>query len=148
MDRELYDADILAWSEDQAGAAAGAGGRAPQCAPRLTVSALIQGWMDTYCLIQRCSRAAGLCLIKMLPAPHHSAPVAAAIVPVASPAAQKRTADALPVHSFRSLLSELTTFSRNTMAVANAPEDTFLLYPQMTPLQARVFELLGVAARP
>jgi hypothetical protein len=63
-------------------------------------------------------------------------------------AAQKRTADALPVLSFRSLLSELATFSRNTMAVANAPEDTFLLYPQMTPLQTQTFELLGVSARP
>jgi hypothetical protein len=63
-------------------------------------------------------------------------------------AAQKRTADALPVHSFRSLLGELATFSRNTMAVADAPEDRFLLYPQMTPLQARTFELLGVSARP
>jgi hypothetical protein len=43
--------------------------------------------LAAYCLIQRCSRAAGLCLIKMLPASHHSAPVAAAIVPIASPAA-------------------------------------------------------------
>jgi hypothetical protein len=41
------------------------------------------------------------------------------------------------VHSFRSLLGELATFSRNTMAVTEAPEDTFLLYP----------ELLGVSAR-
>jgi Transposase DDE domain len=62
-------------------------------------------------------------------------------------AAQKRTADALPVHSFRSLLSDLATFSRNTMAVADAPHDTFLLYPQMTQVQARAFELLGVPAR-
>jgi Transposase DDE domain len=36
--------------------------------------------------------------------------------------AHKRTADALPVHSLRSLLGELATFSRNTMAVAKAPE--------------------------
>ncbi|MBV8614942.1 MAG: IS1634 family transposase [Acetobacteraceae bacterium] len=63
-------------------------------------------------------------------------------------AARKRTEEALPVHSFRSLLGELATFSRNTMAVASAPEDTFLLYPQMTKLQARAFELLGVAPRP
>jgi Transposase DDE domain len=63
-------------------------------------------------------------------------------------AAHKRTADALPVLSFRSLLGELATFSRNTMAVADAPEDTFLLYPQMTALQTRTFELLGVPARP
>ena len=62
-------------------------------------------------------------------------------------AACKYTADDLPVHSFRSLLGELATFSRNTMTVAEAPEDTFLLYPQITALQLRSFELLGVAAR-
>jgi hypothetical protein len=64
-------------------------------------------------------------------------------------AASKRTEDNLPVHSFRSLLAELTTFTRNTMAMAMAaaPEDTFLLYPHMTPLQLRAFELLEVPAR-
>jgi DDE family transposase len=63
-------------------------------------------------------------------------------------AASKRTDDDLPVHSFQSLLAELATFTRNTMAVAAAPEDTFLLYPQPTPLQLRAFELLGISARP
>ncbi len=63
-------------------------------------------------------------------------------------AARMRTADALAVHSFRSLLGELATFSRNTAAIGAAPEETFLLYPQMTPLQTRAFELLGLAARP
>ncbi|MBV8452998.1 MAG: transposase [Deltaproteobacteria bacterium] len=43
-------------------------------------------------------------------------------------AASKCTEDGVPVHSFQSLLSELATFTRNTMAVANA-QDTFLLYP-------------------
>ena len=37
-------------------------------------------------------------------------------------AATKRTADGLPVHSFQSLLAELATFTRNTMAMADAPE--------------------------
>lgn len=63
-------------------------------------------------------------------------------------AARKRTDDGLPVHSFQSLLAELATFTRNTMAPASAPEDAFLLYPQPTPLQSRAFELLGVALRP
>ncbi len=36
-------------------------------------------------------------------------------------AARKQTADALPVLSFRSLLGELATFSRNTIAVTAAP---------------------------
>jgi hypothetical protein len=62
-------------------------------------------------------------------------------------AASKCTEDGVPVHSFQSLLSELATFTRNTMAVANAQDDTFLLYPQPTALQARAFELLGVSPR-
>jgi hypothetical protein len=64
-----------------------------------------------------------------------------------SKAATKRTADGLPVHSFQSLLAELATFTRNTMAMAAAPHDTFLLYPQPTPIQLRAFELLAVKPR-
>jgi hypothetical protein len=62
-------------------------------------------------------------------------------------AATKRADDGLPVHSFQSLLAELTTFTRNTMAMAAAPHDTFLLYPQQTPTQLRAFELLAVQPR-
>ena len=57
----------------------------------------------------------------------------------------KRTDDGLPVHSFRSLLGDLATVTRNTMAMAGQPEATFVLYPQLTPLQARAFKLLQVA---
>jgi transposase len=62
-------------------------------------------------------------------------------------AATKRTDDGLPVHSFQSLLAELATFTRNTMAMAAAPQDTFLIYPQQTPTQLRAFELLAVQPR-
>jgi transposase len=62
-------------------------------------------------------------------------------------AATKRTADGLPVHSFQSLLAELATFTRNTMAMAAAPHDTFRLYPQPTPTQLRAFQLLAVQPR-
>jgi hypothetical protein len=62
-------------------------------------------------------------------------------------AATKRTADGLPVHSFQSVLAELATFTRNTMAMAAAPQDTFLLYPQPTPTQLRAFQLLAVQPR-
>ena len=62
-------------------------------------------------------------------------------------AATKRTRDGLPVHSFRSLLADLATVTRNTMAPASTPEDAFLLYPQETPLHLRAFELLAVSAR-
>lgn len=63
-------------------------------------------------------------------------------------AARKSTDDGLPVLSFRSLLAELATFTRNTMALAATPADTFLLYPQPTPPQTGAFELLRVTARP
>jgi len=63
-------------------------------------------------------------------------------------AARKRTDDGLPVLSFQSLLTELATFTRNTMALAATPSDTFQLYPQPTRLQARVFELLHITPRP
>ena len=62
-----------------------------------------------------------------------------------SKAAAKRTEDGLPVHSFRSLLADLATVTRNTMAMVGQPEATFTLYPQLTPVQARAFQLLGVA---
>jgi transposase len=57
-------------------------------------------------------------------------------------AATKRTHDGLPVHSFRSILTDLATVTRNTMAMANSPETTFVLYPNFTPLQQRAFQLL------
>ncbi|MBV8315033.1 MAG: IS1634 family transposase [Planctomycetaceae bacterium] len=62
-------------------------------------------------------------------------------------AAAKRTDDDLPVHSFRSLIDDLATFTRNTMAMEGDPNHTFLLYPQPTPLQARAFQLLGTPAK-
>src|ERR1700719_1444575 len=57
----------------------------------------------------------------------------------------KRTDDGLPVHSFRSLLGDLATVTRNTMAMDGQPDANFVLYPQLTPVQARAFQLLGVA---
>ncbi len=68
-----------------------------------------------------------------------------------SPAAQakassKRTADDLPVHSFRSLISELGTLTMNTMQVTE-DHGTFQLMTQPTALQQRCFELLGVSPR-
>jgi hypothetical protein len=57
----------------------------------------------------------------------------------------KRTDDGLPVHSFRSLLGDLATVTRNTMAMVDQPDATFVLYPQLTQVQARAFQLLEVA---
>jgi hypothetical protein len=88
---------------------------------------------------------------------HQRAEAAAARTSIVAPAqrskaarrkaATKRTDDGLPVHSFQSLLAELATFTRNTMAMATASHDTFLLYPQPTPTQRRAFELLAVQPR-
>ena len=57
-----------------------------------------------------------------------------------SKAAQRKarnrcTDDGLPVHSFRSLLADLATVTRNVMAMDGAPEASFVLYPQLTPVQ-------------
>ena len=59
-------------------------------------------------------------------------------------AVTQRTEDGLPVHSFRSLLADLATVTRNTMAMATSPDATFVIYPQFTPVQTRAFQLLGV----
>jgi transposase len=62
-------------------------------------------------------------------------------------AARKRTDDGLPVHSFQSLLDDLATVTRNVMAMPEQPNATFVLYPQLTPAQARALELLAVAVK-
>jgi transposase len=62
-------------------------------------------------------------------------------------AATQRTDDDLPVHSFQSLLADLATFTRNTMAMAGSPDTNFLLYPELTAVQQRAFQLLGVPAK-
>lgn len=72
-------------------------------------------------------------------------PVAKAEV---SPAAQakaaaRRTQDGTPVHSFRSLLADLATLTRNTVRFQDAPPTTLLATP--TPLQQRALDLLGIA---
>jgi hypothetical protein len=74
-----------------------------------------------------------------------ASPVAAATV---SPAARdkarsKRTAAGQPVHSWRSLLQDLATLTRNTVRLGAAPPITLLTRP--TPLQQDVFHRLGLA---
>jgi hypothetical protein len=57
------------------------------------------------------------------------------------------TDDGLPVHSFRSLLADLATVSRTVMAMDGAPEASFVLYPQLTPVQDRAFQLLDLGVK-
>jgi Transposase DDE domain len=62
-------------------------------------------------------------------------------------AATKRTHDDLPVHSFRSLLADLATVTRNTMAMSQSLDAAFVLYPKLTPAQDRAFQLLDVPVK-
>jgi hypothetical protein len=56
-------------------------------------------------------------------------------------AKKKHTDDGLPVHSFRTLLDDLATLTRNTVRCGKAPEMTLLARP--TEIQQRAFDLLG-----
>jgi transposase len=56
-----------------------------------------------------------------------------------------RTEDGLPVHSFRTLLADLATLTRNTLVTAVDPERSFTLTARPTPLQQKALDLLGLA---
>jgi len=57
-----------------------------------------------------------------------------------------RTPDGLPVGSFRTLMAELATLTRNRVVPAGADERAaFELLSEPTPLQARALELIGVS---
>jgi Transposase DDE domain len=72
-------------------------------------------------------------------------PVAKATVSRAAQrkAARKHTDDGQPVHSFRTLLTDLATLTRNTVRFGNDLSATVLATP--TPFQQHAFELLGVS---
>ena len=57
-------------------------------------------------------------------------------------AAAKKTDDGLPVHSFRSLLADLATLTRNTVAYGKRQSMTILAKP--TPTQKRALKLLDI----
>ena len=68
-----------------------------------------------------------------------------------SPAAQRkvaarRTDDGLPVHSFRSLIADLATYSKILATTALNENYVFTLHTRPTPIQQRAFELLGINA--
>ena len=56
----------------------------------------------------------------------------------------KRTADGDPVHSLRSLLNDLATVTRNTVAPRLPGAEPFEIIARPTALQHKAFELLGV----
>ena len=57
----------------------------------------------------------------------------------------RRTDDGLPVHSFRSLISDLATLCLNKVCLPSNPKYRFELPTKPTTVQARAFELLGVS---
>jgi len=57
----------------------------------------------------------------------------------------KRTQEGLPVHSFRTLLADLATLSKNRVQTEGATPCEFYVLTQPTDLQRHVFELLGVS---
>src|SRR5262245_8730398 len=73
-----------------------------------------------------------------------SSPVAPAKVSGAAKAkaAARRTDDGHPVHSFRTLLQDLATLTRNTVRLGDAPPAAMLARP--TPLQQEVFHKLSL----
>ena len=77
-------------------------------------------------------------------AAERSSPVAPAKVSTAAKAkaASRKTADGLPVHSFRTLLQDLATLTRNAVRLGDTPSVTMLATP--TPLQQEVFDKLQV----
>jgi len=56
-----------------------------------------------------------------------------------------RTEDGLPVHSFRTLLDDLATLTRNTLVTPIAPEQPFTLSARPTPVQQKARDLLGLS---
>jgi transposase len=75
-----------------------------------------------------------------------------AVAPAQSSASAKRkkakhlTPDGLPVHSFDTLLLALATRTRNTCTIKSDPssKSTFRQTPDLSPLQSRALELLGL----
>ena len=59
----------------------------------------------------------------------------------------KRMEQGLPAQSFRTLLKDLGTLTKNWMTTKSDSRIGFVLYTNPTPLQAKVFELLGVSVR-
>ena len=57
----------------------------------------------------------------------------------------KRTDDGLPVHSFRTLLTDLATLAKNRVRTSGVKGGEFYMLTRPTPLQQRAFELLGAS---
>lgn len=90
------------------------------------------------------ARQTGRCTKAQLSEALRSSPVVQA---EPSPAAKRKakkkcTDDGLPVQSFRTLLADLATLTRNVVRCGKAPEMALLARP--TEIQQRAFDLLGI----
>jgi len=54
------------------------------------------------------------------------------------------TPDGLPVHSFHSLIADLATLARNTLATVLSPDHEFVLHTTPTAIQQKALDLLGI----
>ncbi len=59
-------------------------------------------------------------------------------------AASKRTPDGLPVHSFRTLMEDLSTMVLNQLRLPGQESSLISIVTSPTPVQARALALLGV----
>jgi Transposase DDE domain len=59
--------------------------------------------------------------------------------------ASKQTDDGFAVHSFRTLLSDLATLTKNRVCLANQPGVEFDMLTRATPQQVQIFAHLGIA---
>lgn len=57
----------------------------------------------------------------------------------------KQTADGQPVHSFRSLLADLATLTKNRVRLVDQPDVEFEVLTRATPEQMRIFACLGLS---
>jgi hypothetical protein len=57
----------------------------------------------------------------------------------------KRAEDGLPLHSFRTLLKDLSTLTYNIARTAANPNATISVTARPTPIQAKAFEMLGLS---
>jgi hypothetical protein len=66
-----------------------------------------------------------------------------------SPAARAKqttgiTPDGLPVHSFQTLLADLATYAQCEAIIVLGEDQPVTLYPRLTPIQEKAFQLLRV----
>ena len=60
-------------------------------------------------------------------------------------ASTKRTSGDMPVHSFQTLIKDLSTIAKNRIQASNAPGADFTLVTRPTPSQRQALDLLGVS---